>query len=92
MQGFGYYFVQDTYAILNAIEKSGVKYRKAEIEGTFPMSDKFGNDLGAVVVYRVSFTRDTAQRVNYDDVVVTSWDNMESLADGLVFLHPAFRD
>lgn len=82
----------DTFDLLESIEKSGVPYKQATIEGTFPMQNEFGEE-STPVVYEAVFTHADAVRIDYENVTVTSWDNLENLTKtGLVFLHPAFRE
>jgi len=60
-------------------------------EGTFPMQDKYGKAITPdPVVFRATFMRSTAGRIQYDNIDTTSLDTLGDLADGAFYLHPAF--
>lgn len=82
---------QDVYDMAERIKKSGVDYEEVTFEGTFPLTDQFGNTEDGRVFY-AAFTRSTLGQINYDNPTATSFENMENLAvDGIVQLHPDLR-
>ena len=82
----------DVYAMAEPINKSGVKFKELAFRGTFPMSDKYGNTKPGQVFF-TTFTKKTLNKIQYDDIVATSFDNMENLViDGIIVLHPDLRE
>lgn len=82
----------DVYAMAEPINKSGVKFKELAFRGTFPLTDKYGNTKPGQVFF-TTFTKKTLNKIQYDDAVATSFDNMENLViDGIIVLHPDLRE
>lgn len=82
----------DVFAIAEAVHKSGVPVRELAIRGLFPLTDKYGKTEPGQVFFVTLLGPDLA-KINYDDVVATSFDNIKNLsADGLVMVHPDLRE
>lgn len=82
---------KDVFAIAEAAKKSGVRFKELSFRGMFPLVDKFGEESDGQVFF-TTFTRNTVNRINYDEILVTQFDNIEDLAaDNVVVLHPDFR-
>lgn len=82
----------DVFAMAEAALKSGVPFDELAFRGMFPLTDKFGNTKSGQVFF-TTFTRDTLEKINWDNRVVTQFDNIENLSiDGIVLLHPDFRE
>lgn len=76
-------FYRDAKKILTAVQESGAKVTKVAIQGTFPMQDKRGNDLGDIPVLTVA----------YDDVNDLNLPNLPAIEDAAdrIYVHPALR-
>lgn len=83
---------QDIFAMAEAALKSGVPFDELAFRGMFPLTDKYG-DTKAGQVFFTTFTRDTLEKINFDNPVATQFDNIENLSiDGIVMLHPDLRE
>ncbi|MBO0729300.1 MAG: hypothetical protein J2P57_08575 [Acidimicrobiaceae bacterium] len=79
----------DVFDMAEKINESGVSYQKLIFWGEGPLTDAYGNTEDGLL-FRATFTNDTVQRINWDSFV-SSWDGLEQLADGFVYLHPSLR-
>lgn len=76
----------DIADILEAIDKSGLKYGSVHVEGTFSMVDQYGN-VSEMVVVSAIYMRATIERINWENFL---WDNVYAIADE-VWVHPVFQ-
>ena len=78
----------DVFAMAEPVNKSGVKFKELAFRGTFPLTDKYGNTKAGQVFF-TTFTKKTLNKIQFDNAVATSFDNMENLViDGIIVLHP----
>jgi hypothetical protein len=76
----------DMSKILRRVQESGVPFQAVRVEGTFPMSDVYGNSSRKVVVSAL-YSRQTLERIQWANFLAT---NIYKVADG-IDLHPSFR-
>jgi hypothetical protein len=83
---------KDVFAIAEAASKADVNIiSELAMRGLFPLVDKYGNEDPGQVFF-TTFLGSDLGKINYDDVVATSFDNIENLAvDGIVMLHQDLR-
>lgn len=84
----------DVFHMLKAVSTQGAPKGtyKLQFQGTFAMQDKYGKAITPdPVVFNATFNRATADKIQYDNINAASWDTLKELADGDVWLHPAFN-
>jgi hypothetical protein len=82
----------DVFDMAEAALKSGVPFKELAFRGMFPLTDKYGKTEPGQVFF-TTFKRSELEKVQFDDIVATSWDNLPNLViDGIVVLHPDFRE
>ena len=82
----------DVFDMAEAALKSGVPFKELAFRGMFPLTDKFGNTEPGQVFF-TTLKRSTLAKIQFEDIVATSWDNMPNLViDGIVVLHPDLRE
>lgn len=77
----------DIADILKAIHSTGLDYQRVDLLGTFPLVDVYGNTEETDVI-SVSYSRETVDRVNWNSF---SADNIYTIADQVLMIHPEFR-
>lgn len=80
----------DIRNVLEAVQKSqksGVKVRFMNVEGTYPLADNLGHSKEERVV-RASYRGDVVSKINFDNFL---HKNVYKIADDVDF-HPAFQD
>ena len=78
---------RDVLGVLEAIRDSTIDFSQVTMRGSLRLVDVYGNANEGDVV-RVSYDKDTMDRVNFDNVRT---DNAWIIADES-WIHPAFRD
>jgi len=68
----------DTVALLEAADDSGIDFEKVFIQGYFPMTDQYGNTEDSMIL-NVGYTPSIIQQINFDNPTVrdTIWDIRE---------------
>jgi hypothetical protein len=74
--------------ILQAIDKLGVDYSGAVLEGTYPLVDKLGNAAEETVV-RASYDRATIDRINFENFLFKHVFDPDVASSAAI--HPAFQ-
>lgn len=77
----------DIVNILKAVDSTGIDYQRVDLLGTFSMVDVYGNTSESDVI-SVSYSQATVQRINWDNFLT---DDIYTIADDLLMLHPEFR-
>ena len=68
----------DTVALLEAADDSGIDFDKVFIQGYFPMTDQYGNTDDSMIL-NVGYTPSIIEQINFDNPTVrdTVWDIRE---------------
>lgn len=79
-------------ALKDVVELSELIYKKYDVEliqfmGYFPLVDKYGNSENSVVL-KVSISKETANKINWDNFVA---ENLPNVADSY-YLHPSLSN
>lgn len=77
----------DIMEILQAVSKSQYPYNIIDINGTFALTDKYGNSEESIVV-KATYRRSTVERINWSGFDL---ENIYKVGED-IWLHPAFRD
>lgn len=76
----------DTVNILKAVRESGIKYSKVFAQGSFPMTDEFGNTDDSMIL-NAGYEKSTVDKINFDGINQSKiWDLRDS---GMV--HPELQ-
>lgn len=77
----------DIMDILKAVSKSQYPYNIIDVNGTFVLTDKYGNSEESKVV-QATYRRSTVERINWSGFDL---ENVYEVGED-IWLHPAFRD
>ncbi|NIA07350.1 MAG: zinc-ribbon domain-containing protein [Actinobacteria bacterium] len=77
----------DIIDILKAVSKSQYPYSIIDVNGTFALTDKYGNSEESKVI-QATYRRSTVERINWSGFDL---ENVYEVGED-IWLHPAFRD
>lgn len=81
----------DVFAIAEAAHKSKVRIKELQMRGLAPLTDEYGQTEEGQAFF-TTFAGSTLARINYDEITIKTFDNLENLAiDGIVVLLPDLR-
>lgn len=80
----------DVFDSARAIRDTEVPYKRLWFDGTFPLQDKYGKEYVGRV-FHVQLKKSTVDRINFDNILVTTWEGLNRLADSFVILNPGLR-